>query len=70
MAYETYTPLFHEICTKVNNAKDKGAKIKVLTQRALCSQRGGNPDFGKNLRKKPVLLCVQNIVTFGVFGVA
>ena len=32
MAYETYTPLFHEICTKVNNAKDKGAKIVVLRQ--------------------------------------
>ena len=32
MAYETYTPLFHEICTKVNNAKDKPAKIKVLRQ--------------------------------------
>ena len=30
MAYETYTPLFSEICTKVNNAKDKPAKIKVL----------------------------------------
>jgi len=30
MSYETYTPLFHEICTKVNNAKDKPAKIKVL----------------------------------------
>ena len=32
MPYETYTPLFHEICTKVNNAKDKPAKIKVLRQ--------------------------------------
>ena len=32
MGYETYTPLFHEICTKVNNAKDKGAKIVVLRQ--------------------------------------
>ena len=30
MPYETYTPLFHEICTLVNNAKDKPAKIKVL----------------------------------------
>ena len=30
MAYETYTPLFSEICLKVNNAKDKPAKIKVL----------------------------------------
>ena len=32
MGYETYTPLFSEICTKVNNAKDKGAKIKVLRE--------------------------------------
>ena len=32
MGYETYTPLFHEICTKVNNAKDKGAKIRVLRE--------------------------------------
>ena len=32
MAYETYTPLFSEICKKVNNAKDKGAKIKVLRE--------------------------------------
>ena len=32
MPYETYTPLFHEICSKVNNAKDKPAKIKVLRQ--------------------------------------
>ena len=27
---ETYRPLFHEIFTKVNNAKDKPKKIKVL----------------------------------------
>ena len=27
---ETYTPLFSEICTKVNNAKDKPKKIAVL----------------------------------------
>ncbi len=30
MVVETYTPSYHEICTKVNNAKDKPAKIKVL----------------------------------------
>ena len=30
MAYETYRPLFHELFTKVNNAKDKPKKIKVL----------------------------------------
>ena len=29
-AVETYTPLFHEIFTKVNNAKDKPKKIAVL----------------------------------------
>ena len=27
---ETYTPLYSEICTKVNNAKDKPRKIEVL----------------------------------------
>jgi hypothetical protein len=27
---ETYTPLYSEICTKVNNAKDKPKKIDVL----------------------------------------
>jgi len=27
---ETYRPLFHEIFTKVNNAKDKPKKVKVL----------------------------------------
>ena len=27
---ETYTPLYSEICTKVNNAKDKPKKIAVL----------------------------------------
>ena len=30
MAYETYAPLYHEIFTKVNNAKDKPRKLKVL----------------------------------------
>ena len=29
-AVETFTPLFHEIFTKVNNAKDKPKKIAVL----------------------------------------
>ena len=32
MVDETYTPLFHEIFMKVNNAKDKPKKIKVLQQ--------------------------------------
>ena len=30
MAYETYAPLYHEIFTKVNNAKDKPKKVDVL----------------------------------------
>ena len=30
MAYETYTLLYHEIFTKVNNAKDKAKKVAVL----------------------------------------
>jgi len=30
MAFETYQPLFHEIFTQVNNAKDKPKKIAVL----------------------------------------
>jgi len=30
MAYETFVPLFHEIFTKVNNAKDKTKKMEVL----------------------------------------
>ena len=29
-AVETFTPLYHEIFTKVNNAKDKPKKIAVL----------------------------------------
>ena len=29
-AVETFTPLFHEIFTKVNNAKDKPKKVAVL----------------------------------------
>ena len=32
MPEETYAPLFSEICTKVNNAKDKPKKIAVLRQ--------------------------------------
>jgi len=32
MPEETYAPLFSEICTKVNNAKDKPKKIEVLRQ--------------------------------------
>ena len=32
MVDETYSPLLHEIFTKVNNAKDKPKKIKVLQQ--------------------------------------
>ena len=30
MAYDTYTPMFSEICLKVNNAKDKPKKVAVL----------------------------------------
>ena len=30
MGYETFTPLYHEIFTKVNNAKDKPKKLEVL----------------------------------------
>ena len=30
MVFETYTPLFHEIFTLVNNAKDKPKKVAVL----------------------------------------
>ena len=29
---ETYRPLFHEIFTKINNAKDKPKKVAVLRQ--------------------------------------
>jgi len=32
MPAETYTPLFSEICTKINNAKDKPKKIEILRQ--------------------------------------
>ena len=32
MPEDTYAPLFSEICTKVNNAKDKPKKIAVLRQ--------------------------------------
>ena len=27
---ETYAPSFHEICTKINNAKDKTKKIQSI----------------------------------------
>ena len=30
MAFETFTPLYHEIFAKVNNAKDKPKKVAVL----------------------------------------
>ena len=32
MPQRTYEPSFVEICTKVNNAKDKPAKIRVLRE--------------------------------------
>ena len=32
MPERTYEPSFEEICTKVNNAKDKPAKIRVLRE--------------------------------------
>tara|TARA_B100002019_G_C20937450_1_gene435139 strand:- start:21 stop:473 length:453 start_codon:yes stop_codon:yes gene_type:complete len=32
MAEETYTPLLSEVLTKVNNAKNKGQKIKILKE--------------------------------------
>ena len=32
MPQRTYEPSFHEICTKVNNAKDKKKKIAVLRE--------------------------------------
>ena len=38
MAYEPYTPLYHEIFTKVNNAKDKAKKVAVL-------RKYDNPNF-------------------------
>ena len=34
---ETYRPLYHEIFTKINNAKDKPKKLKVLQQYRTAS---------------------------------
>ncbi len=50
MAYETYTLLFHEIFTKVNNAKDKTKKVEVLRKYDTPNLRGFlmcafNPDI-------------------------
>ena len=47
MAYEPYTPLFHEIFTKVNNAKDKAKKVAVL-------RKYDNPNF------RAFLMCAFN----------
>jgi hypothetical protein len=32
MPVENYTPLYSEVCTKINNAKDKPKKIEILRQ--------------------------------------
>ena len=50
MAYETFTPLYHEIFTKVNNAKDKPKKVGVLRKYDSTNLRGFlmvsfNPDI-------------------------
>ena len=50
MAYETFTPLYHEIFTKVNNAKDKPKKVAVLRKYDSRNLRGFlmvafNPDI-------------------------
>ena len=50
MAYETFTPLYHEIFTKVNNAKDKPKKVAVLRKYDSSNLRGFlmvafNPDI-------------------------
>ena len=50
MAYETFTPLYHEIFTKVNNAKDKAKKVEVLRKHDSTNLRGFlmvafNPDI-------------------------
>ena len=37
MAYETYTPMYSEIFTKIHNAKDKATKIKVLQKPKLIT---------------------------------
>ena len=50
MGYETFTPLYHEIFTKVNNAKDKPKKVEVLRKYDSPNLRGFlmcafNPDI-------------------------
>ena len=50
MAFETFTPLFHEIFAKVNNAKDKPKKVVVLRKYDTDSLRNFlmcafNPDI-------------------------
>jgi len=40
MGYETFTPLYHEIFTKVNNAKDKAKKVEVLRKHDSTNLRG------------------------------
>jgi len=50
MGYETFTPLYHEIFTKVNNAKDKPKKVEVLRKYDSTNLRGFlmcafNPDI-------------------------
>ena len=50
MGYETFTPLFHEVFTKVNNAKDKPKKVAVLRKYDTPSLRNFlmcafNPDI-------------------------
>ena len=50
MAYETFTPLYHEVFTKVNNAKDKPKKVEVLRKYDTPNLRGFlmvafNPDI-------------------------
>ena len=42
MAYETYTLLYHEIFTKVNNAKDTAKKVAVLKK--YYSHKGVEPN--------------------------
>ena len=35
---KTYTPLLSEVLTKVNNAKNKAQKVKILKKNNLLSQ--------------------------------
>tara|TARA_B110001454_G_scaffold43183_1_gene42265 strand:+ start:1972 stop:2454 length:483 start_codon:yes stop_codon:yes gene_type:complete len=47
---ETYTPSFHEICSKVNNAKDKAKKIGVLRKyRTECLEMFLNSGLNPNI---------------------